>query len=56
MPLDYTYQEGIHMKVSHLSLKDLELMNSCFVRYGVFIVYGGADRITSIRVLHEVER
>ena len=44
------------MKVSHISLKDQKLTSSCSVRYGVVIVHGGADWITSIRVLHEMER
>jgi hypothetical protein len=48
MPLDYTYQEVIHMKVSHLKLKGQELMSSCVVRYRLVIVYGGTDWITSI--------
>jgi hypothetical protein len=55
MPLDYTYQEVIHMKVSIFELKDQELMSSCFVRYGVIIVYGGTDWITSIRCLIGME-
>ena len=56
MLLDYTYREGIRMKVGHISLKDLELNGSCFVCYSLLIIYGGTNRITSIGVLHELER
>jgi hypothetical protein len=49
MPLDYIYQEVIHMKVSHLTSLIHELMSSCVVRYGIVIIYGGTDWITSIR-------
>jgi hypothetical protein len=48
MPLDYTYQEVIHMKVSQLTSLIHELMISCFVRYNLIVVYGGTDWIASI--------
>ena len=40
MPLDYTYQEEIHMKVSQLTSNIHDLMSSCFVRYGVVVIHG----------------
>jgi hypothetical protein len=55
MPLDYTYQEVTHMKVSQLTSLIHELMISCFVRYGVVIVHGGTDWITSIRLIFGME-
>jgi len=55
MLLDFTYQEGIHMKVGHFNLKDQQLTSSCFVRYSVVIVHGGTEWITSDRVLREME-
>jgi hypothetical protein len=55
MPLDYTYQEVIHMKVSHLTLIQHELMSSCIVRYSVVVIHGGADWVASIRLIFGME-
>jgi hypothetical protein len=55
MPLDYTYQEVIHMKVCHVELKGQELMSSCVVRYSLVIVHGGTDWFTSIRLIFGME-
>jgi len=55
MPLDYTYQEVIHMKVSHLPSIERELTSSRVVCYCVVIVYGGTDWITSIRLVVGME-
>jgi hypothetical protein len=55
MPLDYTYQEVIHSKVSHFELKGQELMGSCVICYSLVVIYGGADWITSIRGLVGME-
>jgi hypothetical protein len=56
MPLDYIYQEVIHMKVSHLIVEEHELMSSCVVRYGIVVIHGGTDWITSIRCFVGMER
>jgi hypothetical protein len=37
------------MKVSHLIVKEHELMSSCIVRYSLVVVHGGTDWITSTR-------
>jgi hypothetical protein len=55
MLLDYTYQEVIHMKVSHLIVKEHELMSSRFVRYGIVFVHGGTDWVTSARLVVGME-
>jgi hypothetical protein len=43
------------MKVSHLIVKEHELMSSCIVRYSLVVVHVGTDWITSIGGLAEME-
>ena len=43
------------MKVSHIPSIERELTSSCVVRYGLVIVYGGTNWITSVRILVGME-